>query len=147
MAAVGFAAVVCVFLVDSWIRGALYYGGFVALALAAATAVVGWIPGRGRRFTFLPRTSLGWVGLGVLVVGLALSTVPSYVEVTSRGASQLQNTAIRLGFLAMAASAIPTLAAVFRSGECSLPLITVSLLAALVVPFMLVAFIVMGAVA
>jgi hypothetical protein len=147
LAAVGIASVVGLLFVDSWIGVALYYGGFVALALAAAAAVAGWIPGRGRRFTFLPHTPLGWAGLGVLLGGLALSIVPSYIEVTSRGASQLQNTAIQLGFVTMAASAIVTLAAVFRSGERCLPLIALSLLAGLVVPFMVLALVVMGAAA
>ena len=146
LAGIGIVSIVVVFFVDSpQQRGVLYYGGFAAVALAMVAAISGWIPGRGQRFTVLPRTTPGWVALGMLLLGFLLSTVPSFIHVSGQTSSQLQNNAIQLGFLMMGASAIVTLVAVFRSGERSLPVIFFSLLAGFLVPFVAVALALMAA--
>lgn len=140
LAVAGAALVVPVFFLGSdELRGLFYYLGFVALGLALVVAVMGWVWGRGRSFTFLPCTRWGWSALGTFAAGLVLTIVPSYVPTTTVGAGNAVNSVIRLGFLVMFLASVFGLWSVRSRAERSLGLVALALAVAVVAPYFLLA--------
>lgn len=140
LAVVGAALVVPVFFLGSdELRGLFYYLGFVALGLALVVAVMGWVWGRGRSFTFLPCTRWGWSALGTFGLGLVLTIVPSYVQTTTVAAGNAVNSVIRLGFLVMFLASVFGLWSVHSRAERSLGLVALALAVGVVVPYFLLA--------
>ena len=140
LAVVGAMLVVPVFfLASDELRGLFYYLGFVALGLALVVAAMGWVWGRGRTFTFLPRTRWGWSALGAFGLGLVLTIVPSYVQTTTLSAGDAVNHVIRLGFLVMFLASVLGLWSVRSRAERSLGLVALALAVGVVVPYFLLA--------
>ncbi|MGZ6741344.1 MAG: hypothetical protein ACXVEC_01120 [Nocardioides sp.] len=136
----GAALVVPVFFLGSdELRGLFYYLGFVSLGLALVVAVMGWVWGRGRSFTFLPRTRWGWSALGTFGLGLALTIVPSYVQTTTLAAGNAVNSVVRLGFFVMFLASVVGLWSVRSRAERSVGLVALALAVAVVVPYFLLA--------
>lgn len=138
LAAVGVLAVVLVLVGPTEpIRQAAVGVGFASFVVAAFTAAIGWVRGRGQRFGLLPHTGLGWTSVGVIVLGWAMTFVPSYIRVEGREANDLLTNVVIGGFGVMFIAGIMALVAVWRSGERSAPLIVIGVLAALFGPFFL----------
>lgn len=111
--------------------------GFFGLIAAWMAAAVGWVIGRGKRFSVIPHTVAGWAALGLMVLGWLATWVPGNVVVEGPEANSLLNQAVEGGFYLMFAGGVLVLVAMWRWAERSVPLILLGAFALLFGPFFL----------
>lgn len=138
------AAVLAVVSVVSTVVAAIVRGGagevlltigFFGLIVAWLFAAVGWIIGRGKRFSVIPHTVAGWAALGLLVLGWLATWVPGNIVVEGPEANDLVNRAFEGGFYLMFVAGVLVLVAMWRWAERSVPLILLGAFAVLFGPF------------
>lgn len=113
--------------------------GLFGLMAAWLAAAVGWVIGRGKRFSVIPHTAAGWTALGMFALGWLATWVPGNFVVPGREANSWVDLANWGGFALMFAAGVVVLVAMWRWAERSVPLMLLGVFAALVVPFFLLA--------
>lgn len=140
----GIAFIVLAVLLRDGAGESLLVLGMLALIVAWFAAALGWVPGRGRRFGFLPSTGLGRQSLAVMVVGWLMAWLPGKVQGKEPEVYRLLEVVVWGGFAAMFVAGLLVLVAMGRRGERSLPVILLGAFAALFGPFFVLGELVAG---
>lgn len=137
LAIVGVIALVVAVAVKGGVGEIVLVVAFLGFVLAWIAAAVGWVIGRGKKFSLVPHTAAGWAALGLMVLGWVATWVPGNIVVQGRQANDLLNLVIWGGFGLMFAAGVLTLVAMWRWAERSVPLILLGGFALLFGPFFL----------